>query len=153
MASLADQIEKYLKRLLGHNNIIKLKRINLSKKFDCAPSQINYVLNTRFTRERGYLIDSQRGGAGYIMVTKIKLTSKCKILNQLFDNIKDQINQRKALNIIERLYEIKVISLAEKKLFKELIDKQTLGLESSKCDLVRARLLKSILKSLVKKEG
>ncbi|GAB6099812.1 hypothetical protein JCM16358_16910 [Halanaerocella petrolearia] len=59
MKSLSDQIEKYLKEILIKTAVIKIQRSNLAQRFDCAPSQINYVLDTRFTQEKGYVIDSQ----------------------------------------------------------------------------------------------
>ena len=62
MGSLADLIEQYLQQLLAQANQVELQRRELAKMFRCVPSQINYVLETRFTVDRGYLIESRRGG-------------------------------------------------------------------------------------------
>ena len=65
---LSDSIERFIKTLLEQEETeIELKRNELAEYFGCAPSQINYVLATRFTPDHGYVIESQRGGGGYIL--------------------------------------------------------------------------------------
>ena len=73
MAKLSDSIEYFLKDLLDktEDNNLTIRRNELADKFKCAPSQINYVLTTRFTYEKGYLIESRRGGGGYIVIKKV----------------------------------------------------------------------------------
>ena len=72
MRNISDIIENYLKKVLelSDTEIIEIKRGEMADKFQCVPSQINYVINTRFTIERGYLVESKRGGGGYIRITK-----------------------------------------------------------------------------------
>ena len=72
MGSLADLIEQYLQQLLAQANQVELQRRELAKMFRCVPSQINYVLETRFTVDRGYLIESRRA-AGIIRTTGSKV--------------------------------------------------------------------------------
>lgn len=63
--NISDIIEQYLKRVLDQNGkeILEIKRSEIADKFQCVPSQINYVINTRFTSERGYIVESKRGAA------------------------------------------------------------------------------------------
>ncbi|GAB6139197.1 CtsR family transcriptional regulator [Halanaerobaculum tunisiense] len=152
MSSLSDKIEDYLRKLLADHSVIKVCRSNLAQNFDCAPSQINYVLDTRFTQEKGYVIDSQRGGNGYIKITKVKLNSQKDLINHVYKQIGDKINQQTAFNIIDKLDETNLISSYEKNLFKTILHRRTLKLNVKQRDLVRARLLKGILKSLIRKE-
>jgi transcriptional regulator CtsR len=72
MGNLADLIEQYLRGLLIQQGIVELQRRELARMFRCAPSQINYVLDTRFNLERGYLIKSKRGGGGYIRISQVQ---------------------------------------------------------------------------------
>ncbi len=152
MRSLSDKICEYLKRLLEDKTVVKVQRSKLASKFDCAPSQINYVLNTRFTQEKGYLVESQRGGSGYLKIIEVELNSKDELVNDLCNQIGKRINQRRAVNILERLYEIDLVSSFEFQLFKSLLDRQTLKLTPALRDRIRARLLKEILRSLLRKE-
>lgn len=152
MKSLSDKICEHLKKLLEDKAVIKVQRSKLASKFDCAPSQINYVLNTRFTQEKGYIVESQRGGSGYLKIIEVELNSRDELINDLCDQIGKRINQRKGVNILERLYDIDLVSSFEFQLFKSLVDRQTLKLTPALRDRVRARLLKAILRSLLRKE-
>ena len=69
--SISDIIEEFIKSSLDDDDFIELSRNDLAKFFSCVPSQINYVLNTRFTLNRGFVVESQRGGNGYIKLVKI----------------------------------------------------------------------------------
>ncbi|HYG58005.1 MAG TPA: CtsR family transcriptional regulator, partial [Symbiobacteriaceae bacterium] len=73
MANLADDIEQFLKHLMGDTGVAEVQRATLAAQFGCAPSQINYVMATRFTPERGYIVESRRGGGGYIRITRLNL--------------------------------------------------------------------------------
>ena len=69
---LSNSIEEFLNELLrGEDGIIEIKRNELAEHLGCVPSQINYVIQTRFTKERGYTVESRRGGGGFIRITKI----------------------------------------------------------------------------------
>ncbi|MCC5714945.1 CtsR family transcriptional regulator, partial [Klebsiella pneumoniae] len=71
MRNISDLIEQYLKTTLmrSGNELLEIKRSELAKQFQCVPSQINYVISTRFTLEKGYIVESKRGGGGYIRIT------------------------------------------------------------------------------------
>ena len=72
MANISEQIEKFLIATLGENDSIDITRNSLAEYFSCVPSQINYVLETRFTVDRGYIVESKRGGGGFVKISKIK---------------------------------------------------------------------------------
>ena len=65
--NISDVIEAYLKSYLKSHEPLEIKRSDIAERFDCVPSQINYVINTRFTQEHGYNVESKRGGGGYIL--------------------------------------------------------------------------------------
>ena len=71
--NMTDIIEAYLKEFLKHQEHVEIKRSDIAEHFDCVPSQINYVIKTRFTQEHGYLVESKRGGGGYIRILKIEV--------------------------------------------------------------------------------
>ena len=72
MSMIADKIEKFiLDRMREEQEKLILKRNELADELDCAPSQISYVLSTRFSNERGFDVESRRGLGGYIRITKL----------------------------------------------------------------------------------
>lgn len=73
MANLADSIERFILQLLSDQteDIVVLQRNELADELECAPSQISYVLSTRFTSERGFMVESRRGTGGYIRIARI----------------------------------------------------------------------------------
>lgn len=73
MRNISDIIENYLKQVLelSESEIVEIKRSEVANKFQCVPSQINYVINTRFTMEKGYMVESKRGGGGYIRISRL----------------------------------------------------------------------------------
>lgn len=107
MNNMTDIIEQYIKKLFqdSENDFITLKRSNVAEKFDCVPSQLNYVIKTRFTPEQGFLIESKRGGGGFIRITKITLHSDLDYIEYLINNIKNEneflIDYNKILKILK----------------------------------------------------
>lgn len=135
MGTLASSIEEYLKRLLAlsASGYIEIRRKELSQKFQCVPSQVNYVLETRFTLERGYLVESKRGGKGFVRVKKIKI-SEGGLLSILLEEIaKGSMNKERARHFIQRLYEEKFISYRESRMMESVLD----GLDAVENEIVR----------------
>ncbi len=151
MASLSDQIERYLRNLLNKfEGVIEIKRNKLADDFNCAPSQINYVLNTRFTMQRGYVVESQRGGGGYIRVIKVDIESKNDTLKKIINKSLDLMSQSKAEAIIERLFENELISKREKYLMKIATHRKIIGVDLPHRDYIRGRILKGMLEVVLK---
>lgn len=116
MASITDKIEIFIKELMDNSNSIQIKRNELANLFNCAPSQINYVLMTRFTIDRGYYIDSKKGGGGYVQTTKIS-SDKNKYIKSLIDEkIGDEITYNAAKEVIKSLEKINILTEREGKI-------------------------------------
>lgn len=153
MASLSDQIEKHLKILLNkYRGKIEIKRNKLADEFNCAPSQINYVLDTRFTSERGFIVESQRGGGGYIRIIKVKINSENESLKNIISQLNNMLSQNEAEGVIERLYENDLISERESYLMKMAIHRRVIGVDLPYRDYIRGRILEAMLEVILRHE-
>lgn len=151
MASLSDQIEKYLRDLIKkYQGEVEIKRNQLADDFDCAPSQINYVLETRFPLEKGYVVESQRGGGGYIRIIRVKIDSQKKHLQKVISRFGGPISQRDSEAIIARLYENNLINKRERVLMESVMNKKIIGVNLPHRDYIRGRLLRAMLEVILK---
>lgn len=143
----SDMIEAYLKKILEESEMIEIRRAEMADLFNCVPSQINYVINTRFTVQRGYTVESKRGGGGYIRIEKVQVSNYHQFLeqvNQLFDQI---LSEKDAIAIIQKLYEEGILSKREGNLLLVTISKVVLG-KSVKEENTRANIMHGILERL-----
>ncbi|MCQ5003142.1 CtsR family transcriptional regulator, partial [Escherichia coli] len=85
---------------LGNSEQIEIRRSEVANHFDVVPSQINYVIKTRFTLQNGYLVQSKRGGGGYIRIERINLLDDVDVLDMLINAIGDSISERDAFDVI-----------------------------------------------------
>ncbi|EMO0914423.1 transcriptional regulator CtsR, partial [Escherichia coli] len=120
----------------------------IADKFQCVPSQINYVINTRFTSERGYIVESKRGGGGYIRIIKIKMNNEVVLINNIISQIHTHLSQAASDDIILRLLEDGVISEREAKMMVSVMDRSVLYIDLPERDELRARMMKAMLTSL-----
>lgn len=150
MRNISDIIEQYLKQIidLSGNQIIEIKRSEVADKFDCVPSQINYVINTRFTIERGFIVESKRGGGGYIRIMKVKLHDEVDVIHQMLELVKNSISQLNSESIVGRLEEEGIITSREAKLMLSVLDRSVLLTDLPYRDELRARMLKAMLTAL-----
>lgn len=150
MRNISDIIEGYLKQVieLGGTGHIEIKRSELADKFQCVPSQINYVINTRFTAERGYLVESKRGGGGYIRILRVEVHSKTDLLDDIIAQVGDHIAQSATEHIVYRLVEEEVVTKREATLIQAATHRSTLPLPLPLRDQVRAYVLKAMLQTL-----
>ena len=150
MARISDTIENFLKDMINdkEESKILIQRNELADKFSCAPSQINYVLTTRFTYEKGYVIESRRGGGGFIIIKKIEYYDNKERLDILNESIGDSITYGNALSILEDLKENKVIDNKEYEIIKISLNDRTLASAEYK-NVLRADILKGILTVLL----
>ncbi|WP_445593864.1 transcriptional regulator CtsR [Bacillus velezensis] len=148
--NISDIIEQYLKQVLDQNGkeILEIKRSEIADKFQCVPSQINYVINTRFTSERGYIVESKRGGGGYIRIIKIKMNNEVVLINNIISQIHTHLSQAASDDIILRLLEDGVISEREAKMMVSVMDRSVLHIDLPERDELRARMMKAMLTSL-----
>lgn len=147
--NISDIIERYLKGILADSQKIEIKRSEIAEQFDVVPSQINYVIKTRFTIQNGYLVESKRGGGGYIRIAKVNLIDDTDVLDQLIALIGESITSGKALQIIQSLYEDKLLTQKEANLVLATMDRTTLDFADKRLEnAVRARILVSVLNRL-----
>ena len=91
MAQLSDSIEQFIKELMDEGSQIEVRRNELAQHFGCAPSQINYVLATRFSVDHGYIIESRRGGGGYVRIVRMRERGEGNLLNMLLKRVGNSI--------------------------------------------------------------
>jgi len=150
MARISDSIEEFIKALIREaEGQIELQRNELADYFNCAPSQINYVLATRFNLERGYHIESRRGGGGYIRVTRIDVDKNDYLLHLVNSKIGKNLSQHTADAIIDRLKEQKIISEREAALMKSAVSDKAIAIPATLKDAIRAKVFKAMIVSLM----
>jgi len=147
--NISDIIEAYLKKILADNEQIEIRRSEIAKLFNCVPSQINYVINTRFTEQRGYVVNSKRGGGGYIRIVKVQFLDDRDFLEALINNIDSRISQNDTLAIIQKLYDEEILSQKEGNLILAAMSPQTLALNDKQLEeQLRAQILVAVLERL-----
>ncbi len=147
--SLARRIEEYLKQLLKNENIIEVQRSELAQYFQCVPSQINYVLSTRFSPVQGYLVESRRGGGGYLRIIKLSWEdSEGTRTQEIYDSLGPSLDQFESEGLLKRLGDEGIITVREYYMLKAIIDRDTLRLGLPERDIIRARILQAALASI-----
>ncbi|MBQ7453256.1 MAG: CtsR family transcriptional regulator [Clostridia bacterium] len=145
MANISDAIEQFILDNLGEDDAIDISRNELASFFSCAPSQINYVLETRFTLDRGYIKESRRGGGGYIRIQRVPLENDDKMASLVIDGIGDELTIKRAEQIVEKLMREGVISKREKGLIDSMISGSALAVPLAIKDRLRAQVFKACL--------
>ena len=150
MGNLADRIEEYLKQILEQTaeGYVVLQRSELAGVFSCVPSQINYVLDTRFTVERGYLVESRRGGGGYLRIVRLGLGLEGQYQQVLRQLIGERLSPERAKSLSNRLLEEDLVSLREAAIIKAILSGNDLDGDFAGWDELRACLMKTILTTL-----
>ena len=136
-----QEIEDYIKALLAEEaaGVVEIQRNLLSEYFHCVPSQINYVISTRFNPDRGYVVTSRRGGGGYVTIRKIDDNSA----------VGDKISEYDAFAYIKKLYDCGTITAREGRIMQDAVSDMSLYRTPDK-DSVRADVLKNLLKNIEK---
>lgn len=151
MRGLTSDIEKFLKSLLENtnDNKIEIGRNDLANKFDCSPSQINYVLSTRFTSYRGYHIESRRGGGGFIKIVMLNMNKKSYI-EHIISNMGDEITQACSDSLILDIFNKDYITLREFKIIKSALCENALRYVYVKNrNKIRCSILKNMLVNVI----
>jgi len=123
----------------------------MADRFSCVPSQINYVISTRFTPEKGYFVESKRGGGGYIRIQRVNLPSLEAIHRHIRQTVGDRIDQTTAEGLIYQLEEAGFLTEREAYLMKAAVSRDTLTLKLPVRDEIRAKLMKATLIALLAK--
>lgn len=154
MAILSDNIEAFIKSLLGeYETMVELQRNELAQYFGCAPSQINYVLATRFSPERGYLVESRRGGGGYIKLVRIDVNRQEALLSAISGRLASAISERDARNLIDSLMDAGCLSEREARMARAASSEKALNVPLPVKDRLRASILKEMFTTLLAEEG
>ena len=151
---LSDTIEQFIKAMLTQDEQdIELKRNELAQYFNCAPSQINYVLATRFTPDHGYIIESRRGGGGYIRIFRMEQDTSEQLFYLLRERVGDSISVLECSHLITQIKERGLITQPEAALMLSAVSQQALSLPLSAAmkDALRAKILKSMLLEVARK--
>lgn len=153
MSRLSDVIEEFIKEMLKNSeeNQLQIVRNELANYFSCAPSQINYVLTTRFTLNKGYYIESKRGGGGYIIIKRIKLDKDKPLLQVINDKIGESITYNDGVQIVEGLIDLGIINRREANITKAAINDRTLNAYLENINKLRSNILKSIIMVILNK--
>jgi len=147
LRNISDIIEQHLKAILqqSRNGFVEIQRSELAEKFQCVPSQINYVISTRFSAEKGYIVESKRGGGGYIRIRRVEVTGLKNLYPILVEMIGREIGQQAAENILSRLMEERLITLREYRIMKSAISREVLSFELQVRDQLRAKILRAMI--------
>jgi transcriptional regulator CtsR len=153
MRNMSDIIEQYLKSILQNSQgeAVEIQRNELADQFRCVPSQINYVISTRFSLEKGYIVESKRGGGGYIRIQKMDIPSDSEVLEHIHRTLRQEIDQDSAEGLIYQLVEAEFINAREASMLRSAVSRDTLQLKLPLRDQIRALLLRNMLIALLTK--
>ena len=147
-SNMSDIIEEYLKNVLLAQEKVEIRRSEIADLFNCVPSQINYVINTRFTVQQGYVVESKRGGGGYIRIMKVNLVDDMDIIDALLEVVPEELSIKQANHILQNLYDNELLSKREAQLLNIAMSKESLT-EAEQCSgQLRSNMMKNILTSL-----
>jgi len=148
MSILSDHIETFIKGMIEDGSA-ELQRNELAQKFHCAPSQINYVLTTRFSPSRGYIIESRRGGGGYIRVIRLDADRTDFIIDLIESYLQTPVNMRQATKLIEGLEETGFIDEKMKNAVLAAVSDKALCVPAEIRNELRASILRQMLVSMI----
>jgi transcriptional regulator CtsR len=146
---MSDVIEEFIKELFNdQSDYIEIKRNDLAEHFNCVPSQINYVIATRFKPSQGYYVESKRGGGGHIKIKKIN-TTKSNYLMHIINNIGDSISNQEVDIFISNFLSYEIVTPRDAKLLKVATSDNVLTVPKEIKDTLRANIFKNMLLNLV----
>jgi transcriptional regulator CtsR len=145
---LSDSIEHFIKTMMSEESTeVELKRNELAEYFGCAPSQINYVLATRFSPDHGYVTESRRGGGGYIRIVRVVESGSQRLMYLINERIGDSIGEEECVRLISQLKEQRIVTADEASLMASAISSRALGIPvpDTLKGALRARIMKNML--------
>ena len=152
VAILSDNIERFIKNMLTDEaNIYVLKRSEIAEQFGCAPSQINYVLQTRFTPERGYIVESKRGGGGCIRVIRMRADHRRIVDALVLEKYRGNgITEQQARSIITGLLEAGIATQREADIMVSAVSDRALNGNTFNRDRLRQDIMQGMTAALLK---
>ena len=145
---MSDMIEEFIKELFDEKDYIEIQRNDLAEQFNCVPSQINYVISTRFKPAQGYYVESKRGGGGHITIKKMNI-QKSDYIMHVIESVDKEITSQEVDIFISNLLSYDVITEEQAKLLKVATSDNVLIVPSGYRDLLRASIFKNMLINLV----
>ena len=152
---LSDTIESFIKAMLQEDQPeVELKRNELAEYFHCAPSQINYVLATRFTPDHGYITSSQRGGGGYIRIVRVRKTPGDHLGYLLRERVGERLDAPTAQILCSQLEERNVLSPGDARLMAAALSPQAFSVPMPETvkDALRAKIFKCMLLTVMQQK-
>ena len=142
---ISDTIAQFINELLEEESTAELQRSELASRFGCVPSQINYVISTRFSPERGYIVESRRGGGGYIRISRVQTDPKRLIMHTV-NAVGNAVNLASASALLANAVSSGAMSDAAARLMLSAISDAALKpIQPASRDIVRASILKQML--------
>ena len=142
--TISDIIEEFIMSSLDEDSFIELSRNDLAKFFSCVPSQINYVLNTRFTVNRGFVVESQRGGGGYIKVVRVQ-DNNSNFLKNALEICSKPVSIIEGNQLLEHMKSRKLLTNREMELIKSAISAKSLNNPININNKLRANILSQVI--------
>ena len=143
---MSDRIEAFILQLLSdEDDWIELKRNELASVFECVPSQINYVISTRFSSANGYITESRRGGGGYLRIKRMR--SNCG-LSEFISGIGDSVDAVSAVGLLSSISAAGLISKTDEELILTAVSDKSLLINQPYKNRIRAEILKNTLSKL-----
>ena len=143
---ISDLIASFLQESLEETDggVLEVQRNDLAQRFNCVPSQINYVMSTRFSPERGYIVESRRGGNGYIRITRVRVDRQT--LMQVINTLGSQVDLASARAILNNLVQAGALEEnAGRSILAAVGDKALAAVPRESRDTVRADIMKQVL--------
>ena len=144
---ISDLIASFLQDSLeaAEDGVVEIQRSDLAQRFNCVPSQINYVMTTRFSPERGYIVESRRGGNGYIRITRVRVDRQT-LLMHVINTLGNRVDLSSARAILSNLVQSGALSEElGQALLSAVGDKALMAVPREFRDLVRADIMKQVL--------
>ena len=147
---LSEHIAKLIEQMIEEGDgTASVQRNDLAAKLGCVPSQVSYVISSRFTPQKGYITESRRGGGGYIRIVRAPM-SKNGYLTHFFHALGDSVSEEEARAYIRNLQDNKIISQREASVITSAVCTSALDrIQPAGRNMVRADILRHILMALM----
>lgn len=153
MSKISDIIEEFILEQLEDMEYINLSRNELANFFNCAPSQINYVLSTRFTEPKGFLVESHRGGGGYIRLARVNIDKDDYVREILNTTLNGEVDYSTAMSIVSSLVEMQFFSEEEGRILKYALSSKALAMPIKIENRQRANILKNVVVNILRENS
>lgn len=148
---ITDKIAKMIEEMLEEQNgTAEIKRNDFANRIGCVPSQINYVISSRFSNHHGYIVESRRGGGGYIKITRVRM-EKSEYLMHMFATVGNSLDTATLRAYLISLTENMIIPERDAKIYAAMLSDTALSSEPDRImrNMIRADMFKTLLLNLI----